>query len=283
MSEVIDLSYANGKFNWSKAVAKGVDSAYLKASQRNFPDPMFKTNIESAPDGFPVGAYFYIDYTLKHYAAGKEIEFGKDQASKAAEIVLPYLLTGKLGITIWDGKDPKTERDATLSLDVEDNSGSGWERITPENVGRVMAITLAFKQKLEQIIWETEKKKRIVGTYSNCTLVQSMRNFKDGLLWLAWYTSLFDPGYVKKLANGTVYYASGAWMGDWFMHQYSSRGDGQAYGNSVGNQWIDLNRVNEKWQILRKSAPEVERPPITHTLEEKVQVMWLDYLERKGN
>lgn len=282
MGEVIDLSYANGRFNWKKAIAKGVDSAYLKASQRNFPDPMFKTNVESAPASISLGAYFYIDYTLKHYQEGKEVEFGKEQASKAAEIVLPYLMTDKLGVYVWDGKDPKTITDATLMLDVEDNSGSGWERITPENVGRVMKITLAFKQKLEQIILETEKKKRIVGSYSNCTLVQNMRNFTDGLLWLAWYTNVQNPGYATRLKNGSVYYASGAWLGNWYLHQYSSRGDGQAYGNSIGNAWIDLNHVNEKWQFIKKPIAEVERPPVVYSDAEKLAVLWLDYLERKS-
>ncbi len=283
MDEIIDLSYANGKFNWSKARSMGVEQAYLKSGQRNFPDPMFKTNVESAPREVSLGSYHFLDYTLSHYQAGKETEFGKEQASKTAEIVLPYLMTGKLGIWIWDGVITETIRNATLFTDIEDNSGSGWEKITSANIGRVLKIALAYKLKLESIIKETAKIDLKVGTYSNCTLVQSMANFKDGLEWLAWYTSMYDPGYVKKLADGKVYYASGAWMGDWYLHQYTSRGDGRAYGNSVGNNYIDLNRVNTKWKFWHPQPAVIEPEPVTEmSLEEKVEILWQERLERMG-
>lgn len=283
MNEVIDLSYANGKFDWVKARSMGVERAYLKSGQRNFPDPMFKINLESAPKEISLGSYHFLDYTLGHYQAGQEIEFGKSQASKTAEIVLPYLMTGKLGIWIWDGYHTETIRNATLFTDIEDNSGSGWEKITPQNIGRVLKIALAYKLKLESIIKETAKIDLKVGTYSNCSLVQSMANFKDGLEWLAWYTSMYDPGYVKKLSDGTVYYASGAWMGDWYLHQYSSRGDGQKYGNSVGNNYIDLNRVNSKWQFYKPQAQADQPPPAAEISDaEKLKILWQEHLDRKG-
>lgn len=274
MIQGTDISSHNGLYDFKKAFAAGVKFCYLKASQRDFADPSFNINMKNAKgSGVQLGAYHFIDHSPAHYIVGQEVEFGKQQARKFLEMVLPYILTGELKITVKiDGVDT----DATLMCDLE--QAYDWPKLDVPNQIRAYKICGAFAQKVEEGVLDAAKIKMNCGLYGSQYLMQTPNPFVKRLPpWMAWYTKLFDPGYTYTRPDGTIYYASGQWKGKWLLHQFTSTADGYKYGNSVGNDKIDLNNLNPEHKLV---TPEdgVIAPPLELTLEQKVEILWTKYL-----
>ena len=260
---ILDISVHNGTFNWSKASEQGVELIIVKASQNNGIDVQFITNMLSSKN-FPniaKGAYHYLDYTLLHYTKGYEIAFGKKQANAFFNAVKPYILDGTLKVTVLaDG----VESDATLWLDIEDHSSfGGWESLDV-NIDRVMKIALAFKTELERLLLTLGLNWKC-NIYTNCGISQHGKNFTSGWLWLAWYTSVNTPDYKYVRSDGSIYYVTGAWQGKWLLHQYTSKGNGILYGNSIGNIYIDQNNLNPRYSILKKEVVIPTEPEVPAT------------------
>lgn len=82
-------------------------------------------------------------------------------------------------------------------------------------------------------------------------------------LWIAHY------GVNKPLI--------GQWS-KWTFWQYSSKGNGLNYGAESLN--IDLDYYNGSLQDLKKEF-KIDTP-LEYSLEQKVDILWKDYLEQKG-
>lgn len=73
----MDVSHNNGKIDWNKAVATGIQFAYLKASQgTTFTDPNFGINVQNARNAGmqDIGAYHYAD-PLNNKASDEAVHF----------------------------------------------------------------------------------------------------------------------------------------------------------------------------------------------------------------
>ena len=138
-------------------------------------------------------------------------------------------------------------------LDLEDNSGNGWPRLD-SMYGTALSRALAWvnQYKLDTghypVMYLNSglcRQKDWMGKYI-------FRNFLVCALWVAHYTTAAAP-------------ITGAWS-EAALWQYSSTGDGLRYGNSVGNTYIDLNRVFNLPALMKPGiTPEDEIIPIDMT------------------
>jgi len=282
---IVDISYANGKFSWSKASDQNISVAIVKAYQYNSVDAQFITNITSSKTftNIQKGAYAYLDYTLLHYGdktsfKSDAIAFGVYQANKFFNIVLPYIKDGTLKITVKDASG--NIKDATLWLDIENHYGlGGWESID-SNMDRALKIALAFKTELERLLklagyaWKC-------NIYTNMGIAQFCKNFTSSLLWLAWYTDDHTPDSIllkyDKDGKSYEYYPTGAWYTAkqvWLFHQYLSVGDGILFGNERGNPNIDHNNMNSKYTLVLATTEEPTVPVVELTDTEKLKILW---------
>lgn len=276
-----DISAHNGLYNFDKAKANDVEFVILKASQRDFADPLFVRNMERGKNkGIQLGAYHFLDYTQAHYAVGQEAEFGKAQARKFLEIVLPYILDGTLKISLIKPAN-SVKVDASLWLDIE--KAYDWEALTSPVQTRVWKIAEAFRLKVLETVRQY-KPDMNCGQYSSQYLLQDPANPFIIPPWLAWYTEIYNPSYSYKKPDGTYYYATGKWKGAWLIHQYSSTGDGVFYGNAAGNQYIDLNKLNPEYSLIGSPIPEPAPTPINQRLVDikSVQVASLNMRSGAG-
>jgi len=234
-----DHSKWNGLVNWKKCQDQGVEGDYFKATGTgnggNYIDYQFENNKKNCPFQY-TGNYHYFDYRGKS---------GADQCKFFLDTVGDY---GTMrGI-----------------LDVEDNYAN-W------GVKLLDVIGVAMR---EQLAWVNQYKKECgyapamyLNTNLTCETQWVMavmkyqyiyRNFLDCPLIVARYDEVKNP---LVLANGK----KSAWS-DYAMWQFTSRGNGQLYGNEKGNDWIDLNRVNNL-QALLKPGITIEDEPVVVPVE----------------
>ena len=235
--EFIDISKWNGVFDWSKAVAKGIEGAYLKATGTgnggSYEDYRFKENSASCPLKYK-GTYHYFDY--RGYSGADQCKYFLD-------------ITGNFG-------------NMRGVLDIEDNSANSWIAIS-KNYGVVMR---------ESFAWVTEYLKEtghLPVLYLNLGLTLEkqfttsgykylFRNFLECPLWIANYNKVTNP--LRSLdgkLSAWPYYA---------MWQYTRGGDGLAFGNSPGNAAIDLNTVKDL-SLLLKPGVTIEDEPVSTPVE----------------
>lgn len=229
----IDISKWNGIFDWSKAIAQGVEGAYIKATGSgnggNYVDYKFKSHSESCPLTY-TGTYHYFDYRGRS---------GADQCK--------YFLdkTGNFG-------------NMRGCLDMEDNEANWGVKLTSV-LGTAMREALAWVNEyrlecghdpLAYLNTGLTRQKQYV--LSQLKYLYVFRNFTDLPLWVPRYDDVADP-----LVIGTEH---SAWS-DYVMWQYTSKGNGRLYGNASGNDFIDLNKVKNLQALLKPGAVVVE-PPI---------------------
>ena len=241
----IDISAWNGLFNWQKAQAKDAELVYLRATgagnSGNYQDWRFKENSASCNLKYK-GTYHYFDYRKP----------GADQCK--------YFLDFTGGFGNLRGV-----------LDIEDNSGNGWPKLNS-------MVGTALKYALE---WVTEYKKECghwpalymssdPAGWQQLTVTgykYTFRNFIQCPLWVANYNNIPAP-------------KTGAWS-DYAMWQYSSTGDGIGFGNSPGNQFIDLNQVKNLNALLKPGItiedPVVIPPVVEPTDKQKLDILWQAY------
>ncbi len=270
----LDISVHNGIFDFQKAVDQGVEAVIIKASQRNFADPLFIKNVEAAKKfDLQLGAFHFLDYTRRHYTEPYHEEFGKLQGRKFLEMVLPYVIDGTLKITLED--ENGKQFDATLWYDLE--IAYDWEKLDYSNLQRALKIANGFKVKVKEGVRDNAKIEMNVGQYgSGYTFQIESPALTDVPAWLAWYQTKYDPSRSYKLANGSIYFITGVHKGDWLLHQFSSTGDGKKYGNALGSPYIDLNRINPKYKLVK---PGVVEPPTQKTWEEFTEDEKIEFLK----
>lgn len=251
----IDISYWNGNFDFSKAKALGISGAYIKATQGvKYPDTQFENNRKNCNLDY-FGGYHFLDY--QNYTKGNELDFGASQAK--------FFIKTLNGWGSLKG-----------ALDIEDNSGSGWDDIWNLSVlSRVTKIAMGFAQEFYKELGYSPVlylspamagKKDLLGKYI-------WRNFTNYPLWIAQY-------------NVDAVSSTGAWK-NYDLWQYTSTGNGTQYGNSTGNKYIDINEVKHLENLLIPNASPVETQPLdTQTVEktdkEKLDILWAEYLARKS-
>jgi len=243
--EFIDISKWNGVFNWSKAQAKGIEGAWLKATGSgnggNYEDYRFKENSASCPLKYK-GSYHYFDY--RGYSGADQCKYFLDK-------------TGNFG-------------NLRGVLDMEDNTTNGW-------VSLDSVIGVAMR---EALAWVNEYKKECGHApvlYLNSGLASKkqftlsgyqyiFRNFLDCPLWLANYNKITTP-------------PTGAWSkcAAW---QYTSNGDGIGCGNAPGNVYIDMNHVYDLAALLKPGVTAEDEPPVVipePADAEKLAILWAEY------
>jgi GH25 family lysozyme M1 (1,4-beta-N-acetylmuramidase) len=246
--EFIDCSKWNGPFDWQKSVNKGVEGAWLKASGcgigGNYVDYRFKENSQSCPLPYK-GSYHYFDYEGR--------KSGADQCKFFLDTV------GNFG-------------NLRGVLDLEDNSGHGWVKLSSV-MGNAMKEALSWVNQyfLECGHWP------ILYLNTGLTILQqwtvtgykyTFRNFTECPLWVANYNDIQVP-------------PTGAWE-TYAAWQWTSGGDGLAYGNSPGNVSIDLNRINNLNALLKPGITiedPVIIPPVVvdYTDKQKLDILWEAY------
>jgi len=236
----IDISKWNGVFDWSKAVAQGVEGAYLKATGcgngGNYVDNKFPVNATSCNLKY-AGSYHYFDYRKP----------GADQCKFFLDTVGDF---GNLrGV-----------------LDIEDNASNGWVSLDSViSSAMKYALEWVYEYKLETGHYPvlylntglTVKKQLTVGGYKYI-----FRNFLDCPLWIANYNDIKVP-------------PTGAWS-DYAMWQYTSKGNGILYGNEAGNSFIDLNTVKNLQALLKPGITVEDEPVVISELSdtEKLSRLW---------
>lgn len=274
--DALDISVHNGIFNWQKAVDNNVKAVIIKASQRDFADPLFMKNVEAAKKyDLQLGAFHFLDYTRRHYTEPNHAEFGKLQARKFLEMVLPYIIDGTLKITLKDENGKVF--DATLWYDLE--IAYDWEKLDYPNLERALKIADGFVNKVKEGVKDNAKIDMNVGQYgSGYTFQIDSPACKHIPPWLAWYQTAREPSYSYRQTNGSIYFMTGVHKGNWLLHQFSSTGDGKKYGNAVGCPYIDLNRLNPKYTLVKKTTEPHEPQPTTKkwsdlSIEEKLNLL----------
>lgn len=240
-----DVSKWNGIIDWPKQIKNGIEGTWLKASGcgvgGNYVDYRFKENSYSCPLKYR-GAYHYFDYEGR--------KSGKDQAKFFLDTC------GDFG-------------NMRGVLDLEDNSGGGWTKLS----------TIMGKALKEALAWVTEyyiETNHYPILYLNTGLTTqkqltstgykyAFRNFVECPLWVANYNNINIP-------------PTGAWD-DYAAWQYTSAGDGLAYGNSPGNNAIDLNRIKNISLLLKPGIAVTQPDPVNvePTDAEKLRILWEAY------
>ena len=253
--EFIDVSKWNGVFDWSKAQAKGVEGAYLKATGcgngGNYEDYRFKENSASCSLKYK-GTYHYFDY--RGYSGADQCKYFLDK-------------TGNFG-------------NMRGCLDVEDNSSNGW--VTFNSV-----LGTAMKQAYEWINEYLKETGHLPVMYLNLGLTLQkqwttkgyqyiFRNFLECPLWVANYNNVTNP--LRSL-DGKM----SAWQ-DYAMWQYTRGGDGLGYGNSPGNINLDINRVKNLSALLKPGVTPEDEQPIPVVIPEisdpeKLSRLWVAHPE----
>jgi len=212
--EFIDISKWNGEFNFDASRKQGVDGVFIKAS------------------GCGVNGN-YADYKFEQNSKNCNMTY------KGAYHYFDY--TGKSG-----ADQCKFFLDTVGSwgnmrgvLDLEDNSGGGWPKLSS-------MYGVATKEALQFVMQYLRETEVIPVMYLNTGLTilrdsmlrWTFRNFTECPLWVANYNKIASP-------------PTGAWK-DYAAWQYTSKGPGILYGNSVGNNYIDLNVIKNLDALLIK-------------------------------
>ena len=246
MLEFIDISKWNGVFNWQKAQAMGVKGAWLKASGcgigGNYEDYRFKENSASCPLPYK-GAYQYFDYEAR--------KSGADQCKFFLDTV------GNFG-------------NLRGVLDIENNYPS-WKPLSSV-MGSAMKealswVTTYFNETGHWPILYLNTGLTVLKQLTATGYKYTFRNFTQCPLWVANYNNIEVP-------------PTGAWN-TYDAWQWTSGGDGYAYGNAPGNVAIDLNRIKNLNALLKPGItiedPVVIPPVVEPTDKQKLDILWQAY------
>ena len=235
--DFIDVSGWNGTFDWEHAKSQGIDGVYMKASQAKFVDWKFKQNSGTCILPYK-GSYQYFDY----------------RGSSGADQCKFFLDT----VGTWNN--------LRGCLDIEDNSTNGWPKLNAV-IGVALREALAWvtQYKLETGVYPVLYMSSDPTTWKQLTSTgykYTFRNFTQCPLWVANYNKITSPPV-------------GAWE-DYAMWQFTATGDGRAYGNDVGNVYIDINHVKSLDALLLPGItiedPVVVTPvPVVLTLEQRIK------------
>jgi GH25 family lysozyme M1 (1,4-beta-N-acetylmuramidase) len=152
----IDISFWNGVFDWDKALAMGVQGAYIKSSEGLYTDKLFKVNSASCPLKWR-GAYHFL-----YYGSGAN-------GAKQAEYVVNLLKD-------WEYNLP-------VALDIE--PGNNYDK--PFILSEVLGIAMDFVKRYRELTGHYP------AIYVSSSRTKEMSEFTDCPLWVAHYTLADAP------------------------------------------------------------------------------------------
>lgn len=152
----IDISFWNGVFDWNKAIAQGVQGAYIKSSEGLYTDRLFKTNSASCNLKWR-GAYHFLCY-----------EAGESGA-RQAEYVVNLIKDWKYNLPV--------------ALDIEPSSSY----VTPFVLSDVLNIAMDFVKRYKELTGHYPV------IYVSSSRTKAMSAFTDCPLWVAHYTLADAP------------------------------------------------------------------------------------------
>lgn len=156
MSDFIDISFWNGLFDWSKAVAQGVIGAYIKASEGLYIDKLFRTNSANCPLEYK-GAYHFLCYE-EGQSGAKQAEFFLDTMDD------------------WDYNLPG-------ALDIEKSAAY----TATFDIPKVLDLGMDFVRRYRELAGHYPV------IYASSYLTQYMWQFTSCPLWIANYTTGAAP------------------------------------------------------------------------------------------
>lgn len=151
----IDISKWNGKFDWNKALAMGVEGAYIKSSEGLYTDSLFKRNSANCPLKWR-GAYHFL-----YYGTGAS-------GAKQAEYVVNLLKGWKYNLPV--------------ALDIEPGNYD-----IPFELNAVLKIAMEFVEQYKELTGHNPV------IYVSSGRTQEMSAFTDCPLWVAHYTQADKP------------------------------------------------------------------------------------------
>ena len=180
----IDVSRFQGKINWEKVKAAGIDFAIVRAGLRGttegkmLPDDCFEDNVEGATkNGIKVGVYFYSQ-------AVDEVE-AMEEVQMILDLIEPYEITFPVVIDIESAESDKA-RTANLSTD------------SYEKVVKVFCDTVR----------NAGYTPMVYGNVKSFTLLMDAKDVDDYDIWIAYYgTPLYYPYHFniwQFTSTGTV-------------------------------------------------------------------------------
>jgi GH25 family lysozyme M1 (1,4-beta-N-acetylmuramidase) len=172
----VDVSLFQGKVDWAKVAADGIDFAIVRAGSRSFSDgslrldKQFKRNVtKAAENGLDVGVYFF-SQAVNVEEAVEEADFLAEQM-KGLNITLPVVFN-------WE------EVDATVDE-------AGISRTRNVDSETVNACALAFLQRIEAAGYRG----MLYCNGDNGYFVFDMALFQDYPLWYASYATDWPDFY----------------------------------------------------------------------------------------
>jgi GH25 family lysozyme M1 (1,4-beta-N-acetylmuramidase) len=262
----IDISQYNDKPDTvklpdlEKAKAQGISFVSPRVGYGVVSDPVFSHYWKQAKElGIIRMPYFYLDYYSFKYLKISEEQWGVKQANFAWKILQ---------------SDPG---ECPLMLDVEESVNYGW-KFAPENNLSLNKISRNFLTQYDRLSGGK------AGIYTSLGYLHWLNDWhRDRPLWMARYNELVTPEKCKADARKI-------WKVDPIIWQYASHGDvdkdgyGEGYDFGMENPRLDLNiwiDTIEAWAQFSKQTV-VTLPPVDKTDKEKLDLLWADYLTRKG-
>ena len=186
----VDVSLFQGKVDWAKVAADGIDFAIVRAGSRSFSDgslrldKRFKRNVtEAAKNGLDVGVYFF-SQAVSVQEAAEEADFLAEQM-KGLNITLPVVFD-------WERVDASLDED-------------GISRTQNADSETVNACAVAFLQEIEAAGYRG----MLYCNGDSGYFLFDMALFQDYPLWYASYSTAWPDFYYgvdlwQYSSTGTV-------------------------------------------------------------------------------
>jgi GH25 family lysozyme M1 (1,4-beta-N-acetylmuramidase) len=172
----VDVSLFQGKVDWAKVAADGIDFAIVRAGSRSFSDgslrmdKQFKRNVtEAVKNGLDVGVYFF-SQAISVEEAVEEADYLTEQM-KGLEITLPVVFD-------WERVDASVDED-------------GISRTQSTDSETVNACAVAFLQQIEAAGYQG----MLYCNGDSGYFLFDMGLFQDYPLWYASYSTTWPDFY----------------------------------------------------------------------------------------
>lgn len=237
----IDVSSWQEKFDWDKAKAAGVHTAYIRTTFNRMVDTQFKRNWQEAKRvGIARGAYGWV-ISDQNQVANADLfvdQFRNDPGELPPAADFEYC-------TYWTG---------------------GRKLVSQPGFAALQAFITRVEKFQKPLIYTSPGYWNGLANHKNQTWAL------DYDLWVANYTTREQPSLPS------VWASSGK---SWRFWQYTAAGDGHVYGTPRAGMGIDLNRFNgDVFNLLDYIGVTEEPQPAPAPGFVRVKVGWLFFRQR---
>lgn len=213
----VDVSKWQGKMNWQKCYDNGARFAYIRAGSvdnvtgKCYTDNRFWENAASAPSILPVGYYWYF---RPNWSVKDQAEYFCNLLKQVSYKLAPC-------------------------GDIEADPSTWGKKITPGDYADLITRYFMYIMEMLKI-----SRCRVYTRQSVWDYQVAARPFWSTLeTWFARY----NPDLFSPWSDGKFKFRD---FKDWKFWQFSSTGDGYAFGTDVGSKGIDLNYFNGSLEDL---------------------------------